>query len=175
MRTHLDHLFEPGGPYVSAGLGESERRNWNTQAFYARPGLRCCARNLRGPKMRTVQGLMNEFPAALQFFDDFGENWYALEECLSYLDEWLPADAYILVIERCEELLKDEPGELTTFLKVLHAVGSFWSQTIDDKSRFSRKAIPFNVLLHFSQDSGKKLRRLREVANQAGVPLHESS
>ena len=48
--------------------------------------------------MRRLPDLMNEFGAALQFFDGFGENWHALKECLSYLDEWLPATAYVLVV-----------------------------------------------------------------------------
>jgi hypothetical protein len=72
--------------------------------------------------MRKKQTLMDEFGAALQFFEGFGENWDALEECLGYLDEWMPASAYVLVIERAESLLADETrDQMNTFLQILRA------------------------------------------------------
>jgi hypothetical protein len=101
--------------------------------------------------MRTTEALMNEFGAALQLFEGFGENWYALEECLGYLDEWLPADAYILTVEHADELLREEqPKQLASFLKVLDSVGEYWSNPVANNDRFDRDAVPFHVLLNVS-------------------------
>ena len=105
MKTTLDYLFSVEPPWIYVGSGEPERRKWNPSDFYSREGTNACVRRLRGKKMRTKGGLMDEFAASLQFFDGFGENWHALSECLAYLDEWLPADAYILVVEGAEEVL----------------------------------------------------------------------
>ena len=65
------------------------------------------------PENADAEALMNEFGAAFQFFEKFGDNWNALEETLGYIDEWLPADAYILTVERAEEVLREaEPSEM---------------------------------------------------------------
>lgn len=98
--------------------------------------------------MCSQQGLMDEFGAALQFFDDFGENWNALEECLQTLDEWLPGDSYVLVITSPLHLLKLERAEvLGWFLDTLNDTGAWWSQPIVGQGRFDRPAIPFHVVL----------------------------
>ena len=98
--TEWDFLFELAGPVVVVSKGEPGRHKWNPTSFYSRPELEVCVRRLRGNKMRTTKELMNETAAALQFFEGFGETGTALEECLSYLDEWLPADCYVIVLER---------------------------------------------------------------------------
>ena len=122
--------------------------------------------------MRTTPDLMNEFAAALQFFDGFGENWHALEECLTYLDEWLPADAYILVIENADELLRDEePQQLMALLKTLHQAGDSWAQPIADNGRFDRKGIPFHVLLNVSDGASSAGERITASAREANVPF----
>ena len=67
---------------------------------------------------------MNEFGAAFQFFYGFGENWLALNECLCYLDEWLPAEAYVIVVDHAEEVFRDETDlEIHALLDTLHEVG----------------------------------------------------
>lgn len=58
-------------------------------------------RVLRGQKMRTFQGMFNEFGAVSDYF---GENWDALDECLSDLD-WLPGRAYVFIFVRATEVL----------------------------------------------------------------------
>jgi hypothetical protein len=120
--------------------------------------------------MRGVEALMNECGAVLQFFGGFGENWPALEECLCYLDEWLPADAYVLAVERAEELLTDDaPIELITFLKVLHRAGEFWSEPVVDNDRFNRKPVPFHVLLNLSKTTSSIEDRFARAARDAGI------
>lgn len=167
--TALDFAFLVEPPWIYVGSGEPERTTWNPSHFYSRPGLSVCARRLRGHKMRSTEALMNEFGAALQFFDGFGGNWYALEDCLGCLDEWLPADAYVLVVERAEELLQDEElSEMTSLLKVLHTTGESWSRPVVNNGRFNRDALPFHVLMNLS-DSASSEVTIAKVARDAGI------
>jgi hypothetical protein len=116
---------------------------------------------------------MDEFASALQFSDEFGENWYALEESLCYLDEWLPSSAYILVVEKADELLRDAPNDdVESLLKVLNEVGEFWSKPITNNDRFNRAAIPFHILFNFSDQSPE--RRLLNLANALGIKVRQT-
>lgn len=122
--------------------------------------------------MRTVQGLMSELGAALQFFDGFGENWYALEECLEYLDEWLPADAYILVIENAEEVLQEEDSsQMEALLSTLHEVGESWARPVTQSDRFNRREKPFHVLFNVSSGDTCGVERIVSIAHGAGIPI----
>jgi len=172
MKTKLDYLFLSEPPWITIGPGEVERVKWITAHFYSKPGCNVCTRRLRGNKMRIIQGLMDEFAAALQFFDGFGENWTALKECLDYLDEWMPADAYVLVVERSEELLAEEsPDQMIALLKTLHEVGDWWSKPVVNNDRFNRRAIPFHVLLNVSDGGTVIAERIVELAKEAQVPV----
>jgi hypothetical protein len=61
---------------------------------------------LRGSRMRTRQGLMDEWAAAAQFPPHFGGTWDALRDALSDL----PEGGTFLVLE-AEQLLQDAPPE----------------------------------------------------------------
>lgn len=171
-KTTLDSLFLVESPWLYIGFGEPERKKWIPSYFYTRTGMNVCVRRLRGKKMRTLDSLMDEFGASLQFFDGFGENWYALSECLSYLDEWLPADAYILVVENAEELLQDEePAQIEALFVTLHDVGEWWAKAITDNGRFNRKERPFHVLLNVSKKESLAIERIVYIANNANIPI----
>lgn len=171
-RTTLDFLFRAESPWVHLGQGEPERKDWNYSQFYSRPGRNVCVRKLRGNKMRTIHALMDEFAAAFQFFEEFGENWYALEECLEYLDEWLVADAYIIVIERADEMLcQENKEEIASCLKVLETVGDFWSKPIKGNGRFDRDPKPFHSLLNLSKVTPYCSNNIEAVANDTGIKL----
>ena len=168
--TRHDYLFQVEAPWIYVGVGEPERRHLIPTAFYARPGLNVCTRRLRGGKMRTTQSLMDEFGAALQFFKGFGENWYALEECLGYMDEWLPAEAYILLIEQAESILADEDeDQLAALLVTMHRVGEWWSRAVTDNDRFNRAALPFHCL--FLGSKLGELGRILDVASKQAIPV----
>jgi len=173
--TELDYLFEVVSPFVSLGRGEAGREKWAPSHFYSSPGVEVCARRLRGNKMRTTQALMDEFGAALQLFEGFGENWYALGECLSYLDEWLPADVYVLVVERAEELLVEEAADLRALLKTLDDAAGFWSKPVLGNGRFDRGPVPFHVLLNLSGSGGHTTsrERIQRAAADAGVEFRD--
>jgi hypothetical protein len=170
--TALDYLFQVSPPWISLGIGEPERAKWIPTHFYSRPESAICVRQLRGKKMQSVATLMDEFGAALQFFDRFGENWPALKEGLCYLDEWLPADTYILVIESAEHVLARENSEqFVAFLRTLHDAGEWWSRPIVDNDRFNRPARPFHVLLNVEPADAESVDRIATIAQGAGVPV----
>ena len=172
MNTTLEYLFNVEPPWIYVGCGEPERKKWIPSHFYSCAGIDVCVRRLRGKKMRTKDALMDEFGASLQFFDGFGENWYALLECLCYLDEWLPAEAYVLVVEGAEELLQDEqPDQMAALLKTLHEVGESWAKPITDNDRFDRKGIPFHMLLNVSENDPSAIDRIVSIADKANVPV----
>jgi hypothetical protein len=115
---------------------------------------------------------MDEFGAALQFFEGFGENWHALEECLDYMDEWLPAEAYILVVEQAESILADEDDDqLAALFITMHSVGEWWSRAITDNDRFNRAALPFHRLFLGSKLEG--LGRMLAVASKRAIPVRK--
>ena len=168
--TGHEYLFRAEAPWIYVGAGEPQRKPWIPTVFYSRSGLNVCTRQLRGSKMRTTQSLMDEFGAALQFFDGFGENWDALRECLAYMDEWLPADAYILLIAHADSVLADAgEDELATLLRVLHGTGDWWSKAITDNDRFNRPSRPFHCLLLGDEPEGVK--RILDVAASQKVPV----
>lgn len=173
-RTGSDFLWSPEGPWVYVGHGEAGRVKWIPSYFYTNPAVDdVCVRTLRGWKMRSHQALMDEFAAALQFFDGFGENWSALADCLRSLDEWLPAKAYVLVVERAEEVLVDDPLDLEAFLRTLHSAGESWSEAVDSPEIHARPPIPFHVLLNVSDGHPEGIDRFIRTAAEArtDIPL----
>lgn len=145
---NLTPLYETSPPWILSHVPTTEDERWLPQYLFTLPGRSPVIRVLRGQKMRTRQSLMDEFGAALQFLEPFGENWYALKDCLSSLNEWLPGDAYILVIDMPEEVLIDEsPDELHWLVVTIEEVAEWWSHPITDNGPFNRDAIPFHVVL----------------------------
>ncbi|WP_297557870.1 barstar family protein [Microbacterium sp.] len=168
----MGFLWSPSGPWIYLGHGEPDRREWIPSYFYTTPQLDdVCVRQLRGWKMRSYEGLMNEFSAALQFFDDFGENWSALKDCLVSLDEWLPASAYVIVIERAEELLIEDPVELEAFLRTITAAGESWSIAVSSPEQYKRPPIPFHVLLNVSDGHHEGIARVARTVDAARTPI----
>jgi len=65
--------------------------------------------------------LMKNIAAALEFPGWFGENWDALEDCLSDLS-WLPASGYVLVFEDAR------PGDdFGVLVDVLRSSAEWWA------------------------------------------------
>jgi RNAse (barnase) inhibitor barstar len=77
-------------------------------------------RRIRGTRCRTTDGLFDELAAALQFPAYFGANWNALSDVLADL-RWLPAEAYLFVIEDADVLLADETFDFLPDLLVVLA------------------------------------------------------
>lgn len=154
----LLHRAEP--PWIVVDVVTDEDLRWLPQYLYARNSKNSVVRKLRGRKMTSREFLMNEFGAAMQFFDGFGENYYALKDCLCYLDESLPGDEYILVITDAYAVLVDEePQELAWLVQTLQEASEFLSTPIKDNDSFNRDALPFHTVLQCRQDNLEQIKR----------------
>ncbi|WP_062994146.1 barstar family protein [Nocardia mikamii] len=86
------------------------------------------AREVRGAKMRTTEGVFDEFAAALQFPYYFGDNRDAFDECLRDLDEFVgEASGYVIVIRDSGQLLADQREDLEWFDEAMTAAASAWA------------------------------------------------
>lgn len=111
-------------------------------------------RALRGKKMQTLQGLFNEFAAALQFPSYFGENWAAFDECLSDMD-WLPlAQGLVLLVTDADLVLVGEPDELATLVHTLANASVTYSTPIEEGEWWDRPAVAFHVVLQAAPGQG---------------------
>lgn len=171
--TVNDSYWKASPPWVHVGHPEPGQDMWLPQAFYSRPKKRTQVRVLRSWKMRTTSELMTEFGAALQFFPDFGENWYALDDCLTLLDQWMPADAYVILVDKAECLLAEEgSGQLEALLSALHDAGKYWSRPVDSGPvQYQRPAICFHAILKISDGRKDVLNNILQIGKKASIPL----
>ncbi|MFH5208669.1 barstar family protein [Antrihabitans spumae] len=89
-------------------------------------------RTVRGDKMPTVQRLFDEFAAAFQFPDYFGENKDAFDECMRDLDEFVgAAPGYVVVVRAAEQLLSREPEERRWFVDAMDFYAQEWAKKPD--------------------------------------------
>jgi len=154
-------LLVPAQPWLlrmASSHSEMTDFLWSFQRRH--PGS--AVRFLRGKAMTTVQGLYDEFTAALQFPYYFGYNGGAFDECLTDLS-WLPAKAYVLTIVDsadflvCEDLLASEPKQLPLFLNALERICLEWSKPIAKGESWDRPAVAFHVSFHCIADDVRRL------------------
>jgi RNAse (barnase) inhibitor barstar len=143
-----------------------------TEAVWAWGAGGLVVRVLRGQKMRSAGGLMDEVGAALQLPDYFGENWSALDDCLSDLQWLLPAAGIALVLMRADEVLVDEPGDgLAAFVSVLRSASSTYAQPIALGDWWDRPAVPFHVVLQAVEGQTRDVTTRWESAGAATARL----
>jgi RNAse (barnase) inhibitor barstar len=119
---------------------------------------RLAVRTVRGKKMSSPEALFDEFAAALQFPDYFGENWSALDECLADLS-WLPSEGYLLVIRDAASTLASSEADFGIWINILSRVAEEWSQPVEEGQVWDRPGKPFHFLLHASLGDTALLRR----------------
>lgn len=111
--------LERAGPYVAPPHLDAVAK------AAKKAGLMLVRVDLKG--VQDKQGLLNAIAAALKFPEWFGENWDALEDCLTDLS-WLKARGYVLVLEHCAELGKHAPRELEVAVEVFESVAEYWQE-----------------------------------------------
>ncbi|APE33362.1 hypothetical protein BOX37_04580 [Nocardia mangyaensis] len=100
-------------------------------------------RELRGPKMRTVAELFDEFAAAFQFPYYFGANKDAFDEALRDLDDVVgDAPGYVAVVRAAAELLAEQPTERAWFEAAVRDAAAYWG----------RREVAFRVVLQGDPD-----------------------
>jgi hypothetical protein len=158
----LKRLLRPDPPWLHLLIAtESEACDLLGALPGSAPGT-TAYRMIRGQKAKTAAELFDEFAAALQFPCYFGENWDAFDECLTDL-EWLPADAYVLLVLNSIRLLEKEPDDqFHLLLKTLEDAGREWSRA--GQGAEARPPRAFHVVLQCSRENEAALRhRLKGV------------
>jgi hypothetical protein len=139
---------------------------------WARTGW--AARGVRGLKMRSGDGLMDEFAAALQFPWYFGENWGAFDECLSDMDEWMlsPSGIAVLVYDAAQVLIDESPDQLEVLVRMFRAAAATYAAPIAKGEAWDRPAVPFHIVLQAEAGDTEAVVRERWTAAGANlVPL----
>jgi hypothetical protein len=146
LRFHLLLASESGACDALWGLERSSER-------------RAVCRVVRGQKATTERAFFDECAAAWQFPYYFGENWDAVEECLTDL-EWLPAEAYVFCVTQGVHLLEKEPSERQhRLLVMLQRIAKEWGQSTP-----SRPAKVFHVLLQCTAEEKLSLDQRLQIA-----------
>ncbi len=153
-RRHHERLRETGGIWLHA-LGDTPSASYELSWSLDSAGH--VARVLRGRKMQSAAKVFDEFGAALQFPDYFGENWDALDECLGDLS-WLQGTAYTLLITDTAQVLRQEPAEqFRLFFSVLGHAATYWASPSQTGSTWPHGAVPFHVVVQESPDAMPEL------------------
>jgi RNAse (barnase) inhibitor barstar len=157
-------LFRAAPPYLHlwvTPLAEAYEFAWSIQQT---PGRQAVVRVIRGAKSRSSDEFFNECGAALQLPDYFGENWDALLECLTDL-EWLPGDAYLIVVTEAHLVFDREPDEFAHLLTVLDKAAQDWAEAEDSQGT----PRPFHIV--FQAVTADAARPLEAKIRQTGHPL----
>jgi hypothetical protein len=163
----VHQLLEIGDPTLVAHIGSPADLEELAQQL-ADHGA--APRRMRGSAMTTLDGLFDEVSSALFFPNYFGRNWDALDECLVDLS-WLPAPAYVLLIDGALDVLRDEPVEqLATFLRILARAAADWAVTIELGEPWDRPAVAFHTVLH--ELPGREAALLQRCESAGVVPEH---
>ena len=125
---------------------------------------RLTVRTVRGNKMTTESQLFDEFAAALQFPVYFGENWSALNDCLTDL-AWLPPEAgYVLVISEPLRVLEGSPDSLPVLVRQLASACEEWSSPISLGEWWDRPGVAFHTVLVTRNEDDAQVRGRWEAA-----------
>ena len=110
-------LAEGSPHWLHVWRGPTEALAQDLRTFQARPGCLAGLRWLRGSRMRTKPGLLEEWAAAAQFQPTFGGNWDAFRDALS------DHDGPGFVVFDAAQMLQDAPlDEFCTFYAILAEV-----------------------------------------------------
>jgi hypothetical protein len=140
-----------------------EERSIGTAMFGWREA-RLTVRTVRGNKMLTEPQLFDEFAAALQFPAYFGENWPALDDCLSDL-AWLPPEVgYVLVVSEPLRVLEVSPDSLPVLVRLLASACAEWSNPISLGEWWDRPAVAFHTVLVTREGDAAQVRNRWEAA-----------
>ncbi len=147
--------------FVAAPIRSAEGLARNLDFAQPFGDQRVVVRILRGHRCATSQAVFQEWAAALQFPYYFGENWDALDECLTDL-EWLPGSCYVFFVMRLDRVLPGLDDEFNIFIDVLREAHQEWK--IPNRYNTDWPAAPFTLVFHTELDQANDaLVRLRKA------------
>lgn len=120
---------------------------------------------VRGSRMVTVSDAFNEFSAALQFPQYFGENWSAFDDCITDL-RWIPKSRVdIWLIDFSDALRGAGQGNLSSLLDSLSKATEYLAAP-----QFPEMTKSIRVFLHARL---RRQRELEETFRRLRIPLPE--
>lgn len=117
---------------------------------------------LEGRNLASVGELFDSYASAFEFPDYFGRNWNAFDECITTLSE-VPAPAYLTVISGADDVLIEDPADLSVFLRLVDEAGRTWSRKLGLGPEWGGGDVAFNTVLTCSSVEGaQRLGRARQ-------------
>ena len=83
--------------------------------------------HLDGKNIERKEQLLNHVATVLRFPNHFGQNWDALEECLTDL-EWVDGDGYLIYFDHIDGLLSTHPDQFATFVEIVRDAVESWKE-----------------------------------------------
>ena len=80
-----------------------------------------------GKNITRKEQLLNHAATAMHFPKTFGQNWDALEECLTDL-EWVDGDGYVIYYDHIDGLLAAHPDQFETLVEILRDAVESWKE-----------------------------------------------
>lgn len=81
--------------------------------------------SLNGAAISNKAEFLQAIATAMSFPDYFGQNWDALEDCLTDLD-WLNGDRFVLLYEQPDRFAQADPSEWQVALDILRSAVDYW-------------------------------------------------
>jgi len=83
--------------------------------------------HVEGRNIARKEQLLSHVASALRFPSHFGDNWDALEECLTDL-EWVDAEGYVIYYDHIDALLSAHPDQFETLVEILRDAVQSWKE-----------------------------------------------
>ncbi|MFI6433254.1 barstar family protein [Rhodococcus oryzae] len=101
---------------------------------------------LDGEAIARVDDVFDSYSRVFGFPDYFGANWPAFAECLVALHD-RPSPSYLTIVRNAGGLLRDDPLDLPTYMRVISDVGRSWSRRIGLAPEWGGDQVAFNTVL----------------------------
>lgn len=111
----------PGIYRLAAALDPTE-----FAAYCQQTGWQCFV--LEGEHIRTKAEFLQYCAQVMQFPDHFGQNWDALADCLTELDNSVVTQ-HVILYTQPERFANTEPEQFAIALEVLESAVDYWSHT----------------------------------------------
>jgi RNAse (barnase) inhibitor barstar len=106
--------------------------------------------HIGGQKIERREQFLNHVATAMHFPDYFGNNWDALEDCLTDLS-WLDAEGFVILYDHIDAFATHSPGHFDTAREIFASAVDAWRE----------QGKPMFVLLHGMAGDNLGLKPLR--------------